>query len=181
MIVKASNLALAVYRVTELFPGGEVLIRQMRRVANQIVADLIAGRQKEAAIGVNVLLHYIKIAQAQSWTKEINFVILNKEYEELLSEMGRDKKKKKEKKKVNLPKTSAKKRKKRKLSRREREILKQTQEADKVYTKDIIKHFPDLNRRTLSRDLKYLCSKGYLKRVGRGRNLYYKNTILNET
>ena len=46
---KALKLGLAVYRVTKLYPGGEVLIFQTRELANQILSDLVSDQKLKAA------------------------------------------------------------------------------------------------------------------------------------
>ena len=100
---QAFDLVLAIYRITNLFPEGEVLIKQIRKTANQVLREAILGRVKEITKQIEVLLGYIDIAQNQRWVKDINFVILKKEYQELLNNVNKSKKKVKRIKKVNPP------------------------------------------------------------------------------
>ena len=60
---KALRLGLAVYRVTKLFPEGEVLISQIREAANRVLSDLVLGRSKEAREYAEVILNYLRLAR----------------------------------------------------------------------------------------------------------------------
>jgi hypothetical protein len=163
---KALQLGLVVYRVTKMFPEGEVLIGQMRQAANQVVAELILNHQREAVKQIKILLNYFQIARAQNWIKEINFVILNREYNQLLNEIKQSNRKKA----VDFLKNE----KIEELNQRQKEILAYVRDLDKLQMKDLIKRFPKLTDRTLRRDLDQLSLRGYLKRNGYGRGTFYK-------
>jgi hypothetical protein len=163
---KALELVLAVYRVTKVFPEEEVLIGQMRQAANQVLAELVSERQKEAIEQIKVLLNYFQIAQAQNWIKKINFVILKKEYNELLDEIEQSS----HKKKIGLAKMA----KIKGLSQRQKRILEYIKNFDKFRLGDLNKYFPQTSSRTLSRDLEQLSLKGHLIKKGHGRGAFYR-------
>ena len=163
---KALQLVLAVYRLTKLFPEGEVLIGQIRQAANQVLTELILGRHKEAIEQIKVLLNYFQIGQVQNWIKKINFVILNREYNKLLDEIEQSS----HKKKTGLAKMA----KIKELSQRQKKILEHIKNFDKFRLGDLNKYFPQTSPRTLSRDLDQLFLKGHLIKKGHGRGAFYR-------
>jgi len=163
---KALGLVLAVYRVTKLFPEGEVLISQMRETANHILSEVVLRRNKEVVKNIKVLLNYFEIARAQKWIEDINFDILIKEYNDLINNINiSDIKEKKVKKEKNNG-----------LTQRQGKILEKIKNSEKFRLKDLNGYFPNLNPRTLMRDLDFLRNKGYIIREGYGRGSYYKIT-----
>lgn len=78
---RALDLSLAIYRVTAKFPQGEVLVGQMREVANQIAAEVDAmGDEEQIKKNISRLRVYFKIAKSQNWIKKINWSVLEFEY-----------------------------------------------------------------------------------------------------
>lgn len=161
---KAVRLSLAVYRVTDLFPQGEALTYQIRELTNQIVADLTAKQTQKAAVKMKVLLQYFQVAKVQNWTKKLNFDILSKEYASLLSELAP--KRSRKKRKMQLEVSSA-------LNDRQASILAYGQKSPAFGIRDLVAAFPQCSRRTLNRDLDFLCSLNCLARNGRGRTVTY--------
>lgn len=84
----ALNLVLAIYRVTDKLPRGEILIWQMRKLANETMGDLTLGNLKDTERKFNLLLFYFQIASSQNWVKEINWLILEKECRRLKEEIA---------------------------------------------------------------------------------------------
>ncbi len=161
---RALDLVMAVYRVTKLFPEGEVLIGQIRKTANDILSEIILRRNKEIIKHIQIILNYFEIAKDQKWIKDANFDILIREYNGLLNsiEQGIGKKK------IVKNKTIS------KLNQRQNTILEKIKNLDKFRLKDLNVLFPNLNSRTLMRDLDQLIENGLMKREGRGRGSYYK-------
>ena len=161
---RALDLVMAVYRVTKLFPEGEVLIGQIRKTANDILSEIILRRNKEIIKHIQIILNYFEIAKDQKWIKDANFDILIREYNGVLNsiEQGIGKKK------IVKNKTIS------KLNQRQNTILEKIKNLDKFRLKDLNVLFPNLNSRTLMRDLDQLIENGLMKREGRGRGSYYK-------
>ena len=161
---RALDLVMAVYRVTKLFPEGEVLIGQIRKTANEILSEIILRRNKEIIKHIQIILNYFEIAKDQKWIKDANFDILTREYNGVLNsiEQGISKKK------IVKNKTIS------KLNQRQNTILEKIKNLDKFRLKDLNVLFPNLNSRTLMRDLDQLIENGLMKREGRGRGSYYK-------
>ena len=160
---QALSLVLAIYRITNLFPEGEVLIKQIRKTANQILKEAILGRVKEIRKQIEILLGYIDIAQNQKWVKDINFIILKKEYQKLLNSVNKSKKKIK---KVNSPKI--------RLTQRQKRIIEYLKNKNEIKSKELNFLFPEINTRTIQSDLKEMISKGIISRNGKGRGSFYK-------
>ena len=171
---KALELSLAVYRVTKLFPEGEVLVGLMRREANQVLAKLISGQTRQVREQIEILLLYFQIASKQNWTKQVNFVILAKEYQNLLNELEQTSRAKLGKKRdFSRVKESE------RLNYRQKRILEYIKEKGSVKLKDISVLFPKLSQRTVRKDLNIMVQRGVLSRQGVGRGSFYKiNTAL---
>jgi predicted HTH transcriptional regulator len=163
---KALELALAIYRVTKLFPEGEVLINQTRKTANQILAEILT-QSKKLNGRIETLIGYLEIAKNQNWIEDINFDILIKEYHNLLINLKKEKPREENKNSAN-PAIQE----KIILNSRQRKILDKNKDNHKFRINDLIKDFP-INIRTLRRDLDQLVLKGYLKKKGKGRSTFY--------
>jgi len=85
---RALNLTLAIYRITERFPQGEVLISQLRGLGNEIAGDAAGVEVRNLAKKIDRLLVYFQIAQQQDWVKSLNWLILAREYKLLGQEAG---------------------------------------------------------------------------------------------
>jgi len=85
------ELTLALYRVTDFFPSGEVLRRQLREKANEIFGGLTEydfSREKEASLALllsklRVLKGYLGIAREMRLVRPINLAVLEREYDAL--------------------------------------------------------------------------------------------------
>jgi len=155
---KALTLALAVYRVTKLFPEGEVLISQLRQIANEIIYEIALKNDLKAIFKIKALINLFTLAQAQKWTKDINFVILIKEYNFLLAEIKSQK--------ILI--------KKGKISQRQKKIISYLKTKQNAKISDLSALFPEINLRTIGNDLNELVRQKYLIKKGQGRATFYK-------
>ncbi len=173
---KTIALALAVYRITEKIPEGEVLIGQMKGLANQVVIKISQIIYKEQKIDVisdiEALKSLFKIAQEQNWLNKDNFIVLAREYEKIINFLNKSK--------VNLKKKNEKHReqsfngKMLMLSDRQKQILDFIkQQKNPVNLKQIREIFPKVTRRTLSRDLKILFQNKFIHQEGLKRGTRY--------
>lgn len=198
---KALELALAVYRVTELFPREEILRIRIRERALGITDGLI----KLFNLGLNphlekldadfeVLFAYFEIAQAQNWVKPQNFKVLIHYYRDLQEEINvargsprflsrfsssqELKKEEVEKKKEQIRK------KERQVQRNEAEEVELTPRQQDIFNylqsigrgrmEEISRVFSAISKRTLRRDLENLLKMGYIKRLGFGTAVLYE-------
>ncbi|MFH1671721.1 MAG: DeoR family transcriptional regulator [Candidatus Portnoybacteria bacterium] len=163
---RALKLGLALYRVTKLFPGGEVLIGQMRSVANEVLSDLVLGQKAKAGKKTEIALNYLQVARAQNWVKNVNFDILIRGYGQLLDEINKDKKKQVVK--------DLKQEKKDSLNERQKAILKYIKEEESVQLRELTILFPKITPRTIRNDLNNMVKKKILVREGDKRTSVYK-------
>lgn len=104
---KAFDLCLAVYRLVKLFPEKEPINSQIKALTNEITADILIIERIGQKLPLNIpasavknlfdelslaiikntdkLVGYLEIARACGWLKPVNFDILIKEYQKLLS------------------------------------------------------------------------------------------------
>jgi hypothetical protein len=85
------ELTLALYRVTDFFPQGEVLKRQLREKANEIFGGIteygvFATNQELVRIGARIqtLKGYLEVARSMRFVRPINLAVLDREYDTLI-------------------------------------------------------------------------------------------------
>ena len=86
---KTFELTLALYRVTDFFPQGEVLKRQLREKANEIFGNVTeykyADSREHGVLSllakVETMKGYLRVAAAMRLVRPINLTILEREYE----------------------------------------------------------------------------------------------------
>lgn len=84
---RALNLSLAIYRVTEKLPRGEILVWQIRKLSNELIGRIVFGDWAGSEKRINLLSAYFKIARAQNWLKEGNWYVLETAYKNLKQEI----------------------------------------------------------------------------------------------
>ena len=157
------KLILAVYRVTELFPEPATLKRDIRNLANEILANLINHQSENGSRNIETLKHLFDLAEAENWVDSRNFFVLRREYDKIEQSIDTGKT-------VEKPRTTQK---------RKQRILETLEENSKIKVGDLIKIFPDINRRTILRDLEHFSQAGLIVKSGNGRGACY--TLRNAT
>ena len=152
------KLTLAVYRVTELFPEKEPLKRDIRDLANEILTNLINHQFENGSRNIKTLKDLFDLAENQNWVDSRNFFVLHREYDKIerLINTGET---------VEKPRTTQK---------RKQRILETLEGNSKIKVGDLIKIFPDTNRRTILRDLENFSQAGLVVKSGNGRGACYK-------
>ncbi|MBI3420754.1 MAG: DeoR family transcriptional regulator [Candidatus Sungbacteria bacterium] len=85
---KTFELTLAVYRVTDFFPQGEALKRQLREKANDIFGAIteyghaLDGEQEGISLltKLQVMQGYLEIARSMRFIRPVNLAVLDREY-----------------------------------------------------------------------------------------------------
>jgi hypothetical protein len=172
---KALELALAIYRTTSLFPKGEALVFRIRKVANKILEQITLGQREKAIGSIKILLNYFQIAKAQKWTKEINFVILEREYKALAKGLNSCSSNKKTVTKSNKKNNSS----EEKSNSRQRKILDYIENEKSVKGADIVRRFSEFSPRTIRNDLSVLVKNNLLSFNRIGRDCFYKKKNFN--
>jgi len=189
---RALNLSLAVYRVTANFPIGEVLIRQLRLLANQVAGDIAADDLIGTSKKIDRLLAYFKIASRQNWIRAINWTILNFEYSKLKQEAIILRISEKEEEAIveegkaarEIVLTSHNIRKREKsvgeavlkspgLSERQSVILAEIDKRQSIKNADLAPLFKNVSERTLRNDLKFLLEKKLIRKEGINKTAIY--------
>ena len=157
------KLTLAVYRVTELFPEQATLKHDIRNLANEILANLINNQNENISRSIEILKDCFKQAETQNWVDSRNFSVLHREYDKIEQLINTGKT-------VEKPRTT---------KNRKEKILETLEENNKIKVGDLIKIFPNINRRTILRDLENFSQTGLVVKSGNGRGACY--TLRNAT
>jgi len=167
------KLTLAVYKVTNVLPDKEPLKFLIREKANQVLADFILkSKEKNIQENIDVLNGYFEIAEKQNWVDELNFLVLKREYNEIMGELEYkiDKKEKISKKTLKSsnphPDPIL-------LNNRCEKILDVLKEKEKAQIWEFKKVFPEVTKRTLRRDFEFLLKQRLVVRAGENNNVYY--------
>lgn len=176
------KITMAVYRVTNLFPGKEPLKYDIRAAANRILACGLAG--EEIREELETLKTYFVIAKAQSWVAENNFMVLEQEYEKLSNAKPvlAEEKSATDAKNIKNQSVAAGNPKKENSNGypspqdRKKKIAETIHKEEKIALRDLMQNFPGVHRRTLIRDLESLVRESVVKKEGNGkRTLYLPN------
>lgn len=186
------NLTKALYKVTSLFPEEETLINSIRKRGNLILSFLIIINNKNLILeeeelktfsikckrNVKILLSYFEIAESQNWIDPKNFEILKSQYSLILKEL----------KNIKIVEKKAVKKSEKKIEETKKEtnesqfILSEVQEKvitvlqgnGKMRPCDLNQFFPDINPRSIRRELQDLKSRGIVVSNGSGRKTFYE-------
>jgi len=184
--LRALKLSLAIYRVSGLLPAGEVMVRQLRRLGNEVVGDLVVDDLVAARKKIKVLRMYFKISQSQNWMREANWQILDQAYAELnqeISLLNKIEEKKSETKgeerakgnrRMDMSHNIRGRLKKEDLSlfqaevnQRQQKILDTLRANNQLHISDLIPLFQnDISARTLRNDLNFLINQGLVNKKG---------------
>lgn len=165
------QLALGVYKVSALFPAKEPLKRDIRHLADEILVSLLTGRHESVSRAIEKMNKLLDLAETMRWVDPRNFLVLRQEYAKIAKFIGE--------KGVNPGKTVDNSFQNSKNKQRQEAILGILKSNGKVKISDLAKNFPNLNRRTLLRDMGVFCQTGMIERSGNGRGVCY--TIKNAT
>lgn len=150
------KLTLAVHKVTELFPAeGQELKSQILEAANKVLANLLCGKNNSRR-ATESLMQFFDLAEVKNWVDRRNFEVLRREYG-----------------KIEKPAPI--------IAGRKEKLLKALASNDKTRLRDLVKVFPDINRRTLLRDLEEFTKTGLIVRNGGGRGIHYVANTANVT
>lgn len=167
-------LCLAIYRVTNLFPKEEVLINQTRQMANQTAIQLFSGNFSRAINDLEGLFVCFRIAEAQNWINRVNFEILKQEGAALKKDLLKhsvwksDGSKEIKKEKIKSPQKPA------ELNLRQRQILSILKIGDKMKKTGLVEKLAPISQKTIQRDLKDLCDKDLINKIGNTRDCLYR-------
>ena len=195
------------YKIIDFFPDADPLKVKTKEGLLMVLENLtlISGAEgwislkKEKAIAefldnVEILESYLKLSKYQGLMDNINFLIIQKEYNKIKDEMGVPKGIIKESLKM-IPDVSEVKEESlvkklpeskeivkklelmpdKNISERQSKILEILSKKEKAQVSDIIKDIPKVTKRTIRRDLDALLKRGKIIRVGEWNQVFYKS------
>ncbi|MBI2450099.1 MAG: DeoR family transcriptional regulator [Candidatus Nealsonbacteria bacterium] len=167
------KLTLAVYKVTALFPVGEDLASKIRELADRIMVESyenISRQDEMCSRKITEIFGLFDLAKQNNWVDSRNFEVLRREYNKLsqlcqTSDVGQHDSGKTV---DNYLPTEA-------LAKagRQEKIIAYINGNGRFRIGDVVGLFPEINRRTVLRDLDKLCQTGIMVRNGAGRGVYY--------
>jgi len=162
------RLTLGVYKVSQLFPEEEPLKCDIRKLADEILVNLLTDQYENGSRTIEEMEKLLDLAESRGLADPRNFLVLHREY----AKLGDNRAKPVDNSSDNI-----------KGKNRQKVILNILKNNSKVKISDLTKSFPNINRRTLLRDLDAFCQIGMIERNGSGRGARYKirNATLNAT
>ncbi len=167
------------YRVTNLFPRGEVLCHQLRQSSSKLAVLLATGRIYDTILKTEEIKIYLEIAKNQKWLAPINFDLLKSAYSFLaegLSQEGMNEKRGEKIIATPLPKI--------KKEKEERFIFGEAQHRQEMIVDyfnknreaklaDLLNVLGSISERTVRNDLSILISRNFIKKVGGRKDARY--------
>lgn len=190
---KFIKIASSTYKVVDFFPEADPIKNKAKEKVLLITEELTfifsknltdnyidvgdALKIEQILANIDTLLNYLNIAKDQDWVDKINFLILQKEYATIKSELNIliDKYKFTEKigdNRQNIKKTEN--IEDIELSERQKKILDLMKNNERTQVSDIIKILPNVTKRTIRRDIEELLSSGKVIRFGQFNQVFYK-------
>ena len=195
ILQKALDLALAVYRLTNQLPKNEVMIGQLRKLSNELIGDLMMDNFVKYRKRTELLMMYFKISRDQNWVRDVNWQILEKEYQKLNRKIGLLEKAGKETQYINGNKKESLLRSgqapikshnavmndkiaqlasENQLSSRQHMILGEMKIKDSIKMSDLIPLFKNTaSERTIRNDLQILLKRGLIDKTGTHKTTVY--------
>jgi len=169
-LIKITN---EIYRVTLLFPKKEPLRYKMREIADEIFARCLAPdvKHNSGLEDFEILDGFFEVAKNQNWVKKEEIINLQKEYIKLREDLEKI-----ENLEVKpLDQTSVKFAEVRpRMNERQKRILEFLKENGRAQVWQIKEILPEVSKRTLRRDFKFLLKLGKIERVGEKNATFYQ-------
>lgn len=191
--ITLTNLA---YKIIDFYPESDPLKHRTKEKVLSImdgftVLDLMDGwasfqiekTKSQLVQEVRILLNYFVVARNQGYLNPTNFLILSKEYDDIVKEAVLTTKKalpyfpEKTQKVIQAKVSEPKKVKKESnslVTDRQKQIVDFLQENEKAQVMDLLNILKGVTKRTIRRDLNELLKRGDIVRVGKFNQVFYK-------
>ena len=184
------QLTKELYRLTLLFPKTEPLRYKLRELAAEILANLIlilkgnfhqSGNLVEGIENdLEILDTYFEIAKDQNWVGPDDILEIQKEYSNIKEEIEKAKteeennsqpeiKENPEKEKVIGGEDI--------INERQEKILEFLREKGRAQVGQLVSVFPQISKRTLRRDFRFLLKRGLIERIGEKNYTFYQMRV----
>lgn len=170
------QLTTHLYQLTLLFPKKEPLRYKMREVADEILISFLKKNfsQNPVLEDLEILDSFFEITKNQNWVSQDKISTLQKEYRRLKSKIGEVLRAPGCSNAILVPDFSSKKEENfSKLNPRQEKIIEFFKKNEKAQVWQIKQIFPNISKRTLRRDLKFLLKQGIIERIGERNNTFY--------
>jgi len=184
------QLTKGVYHLTLLFPKKEPLRYKMRELAAEILANLIlilkgnfhksGNLVAEIENDLEVFDIFFEIAKDQNWVSPEDVLEIQKEYSNIKEEIEKAKteeennsqpeiKENPEKEKVIGGEDI--------INERQEKILEFLREKGRAQVGQLVSVFPQISKRTLRRDFRFLLKRGLIERIGEKNYTFYQMRV----
>ena len=184
------QLTKGVYRLTLLFPKKEPLRYKLRELATEILANLILilkgnfHRSSNLVEGIEndleVLDVYFEIAKDQNWVGPDDILEIQKEYSNIKEEIEKVKKEEEKNPQPEIKENPEKEKVAERndiINERQQKILEILREKGRAQVGQLVSVFPQVSKRTLRRDFRFLLKRGLIERIGEKNYTFYQMRV----
>lgn len=184
------QLTKGVYRLTLLFPKKEPLRYKLRELAEEILANLILilkgnfHRSSNLVEGIEndleVLDTYFEIAKDQNWVSPDDILEIQKEYSNIREEIEKVKKEEEKNPQPEIKENPEKEKVAERndiINERQQKILDILREKGRAQVGQLVSVFPQVSKRTLRRDFRFLLKRGLIERIGEKNYTFYQMRV----
>jgi len=184
------QLTKGVYRLTLLFPKKEPLRYKLRELAAEVLANLILilkgnfHRSSNLVEGIEndleVLDTYFEIAKDQNWVSPDDILEIQKEYSNIREEIEKVKKEEEKNPQPEIKENPEKEKVAERndiINERQQKILEILREKGRAQVGQLVSVFPQVSKRTLRRDFRFLLKRGLIERIGEKNYTFYQMRI----
>jgi len=184
------QLTKGVYRLTLLFPKKEPLRYKLRELAAEVLANLILilkgnfHRSSNLVEGIEndleVLDTYFEIAKDQNWVSPDDILEIQKEYSNIREEIEKVKKEEEKNPQPEIKENPEKEKVAERndiINERQQKILDILREKGRAQVGQLVSVFPQVSKRTLRRDFRFLLKRGLIERIGEKNYTFYQMRV----
>lgn len=184
------QLTKGVYRLTLLFPKKEPLRYKLRELATEVLANLILilkgnfHRSSNLVEGIEndleVLDTYFEIAKDQNWVSPDDILEIQKEYSNIREEIEKVKKEEEKNPQPEIKENPEKEKVAERndiINERQQKILEILREKGRAQVGQLVSVFPQVSKRTLRRDFRFLLKRGLIERIGEKNYTFYQMRV----
>jgi len=177
-----------IYRLTLFFPKKDPLRYKMRELAEEILANLIlilkgnfhksGNLVEEIGLDLEVLDVFFEIAKDQNWVSSNDILETQREYSNIREEIEKVKIEEKNHPQLltneNIRQDGVKESNNNVINERQEKILEILREKGRAQVGQLVSVLPQVSKRTLRRDFRFLLKRGLIERIGEKNYTFYQ-------